>query len=74
MKRFGGIKDIKLLNLEQSYLDRFGRPSKVFGVPEHTHNLIRVPNFLLEAIVFGTMLIVTLVLVITSGGFTGLFR
>ena len=66
---FGGIKDIKLLNLEQSYLDRFGRPSKVFARARATHTtLIQVPNFLLEAIVFGTMLIVTLVLVITSGG------
>ena len=66
---FGGIKDIKLLNREQNYLDRFGGPSRMFARARATHTtIIQVPNFVLEAIVFGTMLIVTLFLVIISGG------
>lgn len=66
---FGGIKDIKLLGREQIYLSRFSRPSQKFAATHaNNHTLNQVPNFLIEAIIFGAMLLLTVVLMISSGG------
>ncbi len=66
---FGGIKDIKLLGYEQVYLDRFSKPSKKYATMHANHHTFKqVPNFLIEAIIFGSMLLLTLTLMISSGG------
>ena len=66
---FGGIKDIKLLGREQSYLSRFSGPSQKFASTHaNNHTLNQVPNFLIEAIIFGAMLLLTVLLMITAGG------
>jgi ABC-type multidrug transport system fused ATPase/permease subunit len=66
---FGGIKDIKLLGREQSYLSRFATPSQQFAATQATHQTInQVPNFLIEAIIFGTMLLLTVILMMSAGG------
>ena len=66
---FAGIKDIKLLGCEQSYLNRFEFPSQRFSAAEATYQTInQVPHFLIEAIIFGTILLLTVVLMINAGG------
>ena len=66
---FGGIKDIKLLGREQSYLSRFSEPSQKYASTHASHHTLnQVPNFLIEAIIFGAMLLLTVLLLITAGG------
>lgn len=66
---FGGIKDIKILGREKSYLSRFSQPSEQFASTHaNNHTLNQVPNFLIEAIIFGAMLLLTIILMVSSGG------
>ena len=66
---FGGIKDIKLLGREQSYLSRFEIPSHQFAATQASHaTLYQVPNFLIEAIIFGAILLLTVTLMMGAGG------
>lgn len=66
---FGGIKDIKLLGLEQSYLGRFQGPSRRLAATQAAQQTLnQVPNYVIDAIIFGAMLALTVVLLITSGG------
>lgn len=65
----GGIKDVKLLGLEKSYIGvyqtaarRGARAHAAMGV------MSELPRFVLEAITFGTLLTVILVLLLRSGG------
>ena len=65
----GGIKDVKLLGLEDSYTGaykvaarRAARSSASLGV------ISELPRFALEAITFGTLLAVILLLLLRSGG------
>ena len=68
----GGIKEIKLLGQEQSYLRRFVAPSKKYAGTLASHQTVKqVPSFLIEAIIFGAMLLLTIVLMITAGGLSG---
>lgn len=65
----GGIKDIKLLGQEQAYLARFHGPS--LRQARHmatTQTLSQVPKFLIEAVAFGGILVMALVLTATQGG------
>ena len=66
---FGGIKDIKLLGHEQSYLSRFSGPSQRFASTHAKHHTLnQIPHFLIEAVIFGALLLLTVVLMITAGG------
>lgn len=57
----GGIKDIKLLGSEKSFLQRFQRPSKEFARAEATSEIIgELPKYLLETIAFGGVLLIVL--------------
>lgn len=68
----GGIKDIKLLGREQAYLSRFYQPSRRFARHQATNQtLSQVPNFLVEAVAFGGILILSLVLLAAEGGVDG---
>lgn len=65
----GGIKDVKLLGLEEAYSDlyrtaanRSARSSATIGV------ISELPRFALEAITFGTLLVLILLLLLRSGG------
>ena len=65
----GGIKDIKLLGREHAYLRRFSGPSARFSKHQATNQTIgQIPNFLVEAVAFGGIIIVTLVLLASLGG------
>ncbi len=59
----GGIKDVKLLGLERSFLRRFRPPAEVFARTQAASRIISgVPRFALEAVAFGGMLIFILAL------------
>lgn len=63
-----GIKDIRILGKEQSYLDQFHPPS-VEVAKMQAANLVlgQVPKYLVEAIGFGGMLILCVVLLANTG-------
>lgn len=65
----GGIKDIKFLGREHAYLERFRRPSfeMARGIAANT-TLSLVPRYAIEAIAFGGILLLSLVLLNRSGG------
>ena len=64
-----GVKDVKLMRLEDSYLTRFRKPSLRFAHYQAMAEIIReVPRFMLEAIVFGAMMALLLILLLTADG------
>ncbi|WP_370517585.1 ABC transporter ATP-binding protein [Spiribacter sp. 2438] len=68
----GGIKDVKLLGREHAYLSRFRGPSTRFAKHQAASQVLgQVPKFLIEAIGFGGIIILTLVLMAANGGVSG---
>ncbi len=64
---FGGIKDIKLLNRENYFLNSFGYFSKQQADDEATGNIIaHLPRYALETIAFGGVLTIILYLLMTK--------
>ena len=67
-----GIKEVKVLGLEHSMLRRFGAPSHRMAAVEATAAIIKdFPRNLLEALAFGGMMTVVLVLAVTNEGDLG---
>lgn len=65
----GGIKDVKLLGLERSYLKRFQTPAESFARTQALGQLIgQLPRYLLELVCFGGMLGLLLLLLMRSEG------
>jgi ABC-type multidrug transport system fused ATPase/permease subunit len=65
----GGIKDIKLLGREQAYLSRFDGPSARQARHQATNQTLgEIPKFIIEAVGFGGVIALTLVLLATQGG------
>ena len=65
----GGIKDVKLLGLEPSYIARFRAPAARYANRRAAAQAIGdTPRFILEAIVFGTMMLLLLVLLARAEG------
>ncbi|MFP4271162.1 MAG: ABC transporter ATP-binding protein, partial [Alphaproteobacteria bacterium] len=68
----GGIKDVKLLGLEDGYLRRFRGPAQSLAICQANSQIINsLPRFLLEAIAFGGMLVLVLVLLVRGDGTLG---
>ncbi|WP_018871261.1 ABC transporter ATP-binding protein [Thioalkalivibrio sp. ALgr3] len=68
----GGIKDIKLLGREHAYLSRFDGPSARQARHQATNRTFgEVPKFVIEAVGFGGVIALTLVLLATQGGTDG---
>ena len=68
----GGIKDVKILGLEQAYLDRFRKPAlAVAEIDAETSAIGEVPRYLLEAIGFGGMLLFVIVMLASGSGDLG---
>jgi ABC-type multidrug transport system fused ATPase/permease subunit len=66
---FGGIKDVKLLGLEEAYLDRFHPPSVQVAVSASFSQVIsELPRYLLETIAFGGMILLILALLLAGNG------
>ncbi len=63
----GGIKDLKVLGREKVYLDSFDNPSYVFSINGAiSQTLSFVPQFLLEVIAFGSILVMAMYSLITE--------
>jgi len=63
---FGGIKEIKVMNREPFFLDRFSKES--FKMAKlHSWNAVvgQIPRFALEAVAFGGIIVFVLVLLVT---------
>ena len=68
----GGIKDVKLMGLEDRYIRRFQGPARRMARANTFKGVIGdAPRFLLQGIAFGGMLLVILVLLITGSGSLG---
>ncbi len=68
----GGIKDVKLLGLEEGYVRRFNLPAARMARANTFKGVIgEAPRFLLQGIAFGGMLLVILVLLIRGDGGLG---
>ena len=68
----GGIKDVKVLGLEETYLRRFNRPAKIVAEADAFSAVIGdVPRYVLEAVAFGGMLLFILFLLATGDGTLG---
>ena len=69
---FGGIKDIKLLGREKSYLSRFELFSREYAASYATYQVInQLPKYVIEAFAFGGILAMVLFLMISVGGLDG---
>lgn len=67
-----GIKDVKILDLEDTYIDRFHHPSRRIAQHQATLELVaELPRYLLELLAFGGMLIFLFVLILMSQGDLG---
>ncbi len=65
---FGAIKEIKILGLESSFLQRYKEPASNVTQTEAFGTLAAVlPKFLLEGIAFAGMLAVVIFFIVTSG-------
>jgi len=65
----GGIKQIKLLGREQNYVSAFSKPAKRQAQVRAINATLRqIPKFGLEAIAFGGIIILTLMIVARNGG------
>ena len=64
----GGIKDVKLLGREKSYLDRFETPSREMAWTQVIAVVTgEVPSFVLQGLAFGGMIVLALVLLDPTG-------
>jgi len=70
---FGGIKDIKLMHTESICLEQFEKPSKRLAKTK-IHNAVvgEIPNFALETLAFGTILIIVLYMLKGDNGQEGI--
>ena len=65
----GGIKDVKVLGMESGYIRGYADPANRFAQVQSTYKVIsQVPRFALEALVFGGMLLLLLILLATEEG------
>ena len=65
----GGVKDVKLLGLEDSYIGRFRAPSRRFATTASTSMVVgEAPRYLLEAVAFGGMVLLVLGLLVQGNG------
>jgi ABC-type multidrug transport system fused ATPase/permease subunit len=65
----GGIKEVKMLGLEDGYLSAFRRPSSKFARTQAASKIIgELPQYVLQALLFGGMLILIISLLATGDG------
>jgi ABC-type multidrug transport system fused ATPase/permease subunit len=69
LEAFGGIKDVKLLNLEARYAAGYDKPSRRFTEVSAASQVIgELPRFLLEAIAFSGLVLIILALLVLQDG------
>jgi ABC-type multidrug transport system fused ATPase/permease subunit len=65
----GGIKDVKVLGLENGYIRSFDNPASRFAQVQASNQIInQLPQFAMQGFVFGGMLVLLLVLLKKEGG------
>ncbi|WP_018878412.1 ABC transporter ATP-binding protein [Thioalkalivibrio sp. ALE28] len=66
---FAGAKEIRLLGRERDYLERYRQPSKRFASHQANASLLRdLPQYAIESIAFGGVLLLVLFLMAGDGG------
>src|SRR5690606_4933412 len=66
---FGGIKDVKVLGLEEGYIHSFRKPALRHARHQASSTIIgELPRFILEALMFGGMLGLLLILMAVRSG------
>lgn len=69
----GGIKEVKILNVEQSFLDRFTGPSRRFSRHQATSQTIgAIPRYAIETVAFGTVVLILVYFVAVDQDFSGI--
>jgi ABC-type multidrug transport system fused ATPase/permease subunit len=64
----GGIKDVKTMECEASYLSRFSDSSRIYAKLSTTHTMsMELPRFALETVAFGGIIATTIYLLQTRG-------
>ena len=67
---FNSIKEIKFGSIEKIYVNRFKKPAESFAKNQSLAKIIsQVPRYFIEAVAFGGMILLVLVLMIKSGSF-----
>lgn len=67
---FDAVKEVKIGGLEQVYISRFSAPAVTFARHQAAAQAVALlPRFLLEAVAFGGMILLVLILMARSGGF-----
>lgn len=65
----GGIKDVKVLGLEDGYIHVFSKPAARFARRQASNHIIgALPHYLLQGIAFGGILSILLILLAARGG------
>lgn len=66
-----GFKDIKIFGLEDKIIERFSHPARLYARNNaNSTTIAQIPRFAMEAIAFGGMLLIIMVLLETKGGVT----
>src|SRR5690606_7748364 len=66
---FGGIKEVKLGNLERVMLARFEKPSRRFSATQaNAQQVAQLPRYIIEALVFCVMVGALLFFMMQEGG------
>lgn len=66
---FGAVKDVKVGGLEEVYIGRFASPAGIYAKDNAAaHMVAQLPRFALEALAFGGMLLLVLILMMRGSG------
>lgn len=67
------IKDVKIRDLEDSYLDQFSKQAKIFSEKTVNSNFVSLlPRYLLEAVMFGGVILLILYLIDVRGSLSNI--
>jgi ABC-type multidrug transport system fused ATPase/permease subunit len=67
---FGATKDVKVRGLEQEYINRFSKPAEIYAKNQSLAYVIgQLPRYFLEALAFGGLIILVLVLILVGTSF-----
>ena len=68
---FSGIKEIKVMALEDAYIRRFSKPARLYSKHLAAAEIIgQLPRYALEAIAFGGLMLIMLTVLARSDGFS----
>lgn len=69
----GGIKDVKVLNVERTFLGRFSDPSRRYSRHQATSQTIAaLPKYAIETVAFGTVVLILVYFVALERDFSGI--